>query len=108
MISHYNLILNVFEGLNMKQVIDLMGNLVSFEIQNNEELHSILGETTTIKGLVTGVALHLNGNHEILVKDFDNGENYYDFSKIDTFKVAQLDPELLFENIRSGAFEIEL
>ena len=92
----------------MKQVIDLMGNLVSFEIKNPEQFHSVFGKTTIVKGLVTGVALNLDGNHSILVRNFDNQEDYYDFSKIDTFKVAQLDPELLFENIRSGAFEIEL
>jgi hypothetical protein len=92
----------------MKQVIDLMGNLVSFELKNDEQVKEILGETTKIKGLVTGVALNLNAKHEILVKDFDDIESYFLLSDATNLKILQVDPELFFENVKSGAIQIDL
>jgi pentose-5-phosphate-3-epimerase len=91
----------------MKQVIDLMGNLVSFELKNDEQVKEILGETTKIKGLVTGVVLNLNTKHEVLVKDFDDIERYYLISETSNFKILQIDPELFFENVKSGAIEVD-
>ena len=91
----------------MKQVIDLIGKLISFEIRNDEQLKNSLGETIKIKGLVTGVALHLNGKHEILVKDFDDVQDYFFLSDATNLKIHQLDPLLFFENVKSGAIQVD-
>ena len=50
------------------EIKNLLGSFVSFEIKNPEQVQSVLGETTKIKGLVTSVCFNLDGDHEICVK----------------------------------------
>ena len=90
------------------EIKKLLGSFVSFEIKNPEKVQSVLGETTKIKGLVTSVCFHLDGDHEICVKEFDDAENFHKLSEIDSLNVAQIDPHAFFENIKLGYIEIEL
>lgn len=90
------------------EIKNLLGSLVSFEIKNSEQVQSVLGETTKIKGLVTSVCFNLDGDHEICVKEFDDAENFHKLSEIDSLNVAQIDPHAFFENIKLGHIEIEL
>ena len=87
---------------------NLLGSFVSFEIKNPEQVQSVLGETTKIKGLVTSVCFNLDGDHEICVKEFDDAENFHKLSEIESLNVAQIDPHAFFENIKLGHIEIEL
>lgn len=87
------------------QILDLLGSLVSFEYSNNE---NSTGETIRTKGLVTSVCFHLHGDHEICIKDFDDLENFHKFSTMKALKVVQIDPQAFFENIKSGAIQIDI
>ena len=87
------------------QILDLLGSLVSFEDSNNENSS---GETIRTKGLVTSVCFHLDGDHEICIKDFDDSENFHKFSTMKALKVVQIDPQAFFENIKSGAIPIDI
>ena len=90
------------------EIKNLLGSFVSFEIKNPEQVQSVLGETTKIKGLVTSVCFNLDGDHEICVKEFDDAENFHKLSEIESLNVAQIDPHAFFENIKLGHIEIEL
>ena len=66
------------------EIKNLLGSFVSFEIKNPEQVQSVLGETTKIKGLVTSVCFNLDGDHEICVKEFDDAENFHKLSEIES------------------------
>jgi len=90
------------------EIKNLLGSFVSFEKKNSEQVQSVLGETTKIKGLVISVCFNLDGDHEICVKEFNDAENIHKLSEIDSLNVAQIDPHAFFENIKLGYIEIEL
>ena len=87
------------------QILDLLGTLVSFEDSNFEKS---TGEKIITKGLVTSVCLHLDGDHEICIKEFDDTENFHKISDIESLKVVHIDPLAFFENIKTGAIPLEL
>lgn len=91
-----------------KEILDLIGSFVSFQVENNETVKDVLGEVTFRKGLVVSVLFNLDNDHEICIKEFDDSENFYKLSQIDSLKVAKLDPYAFFENIKSGAIEVDL
>lgn len=86
------------------KVLDLLGSLVSFEDSNFE---TITGDKIRTKGLVTSVCINLNGDHEICVKDFEDSENFYKLSTMSALKVLQIDPHAFFENIKTGAIQVD-
>lgn len=82
------------------QILDLLGSLVSFENSTCDKIRT--------KGLVTSVCFHLDGDHEICIRDFDDSENFHKLSTMKALKVVQIDPQLFFENIKSGAIQLDI
>lgn len=91
-----------------KEILHLIGSFVSFQTKNDEAVQDVIGDVTSRKGLVTSVLFNLNNDHEICIKEFNDSENFYKLSEIDSLKVAKLDPYAFFENIKSGLIEVEL
>lgn len=87
------------------EVLNLLGSLVSFE---EKFFETATGQKLRTKGLVTGVLLNLDGNHEICVKDFEDTESFFKLSEITEFKALEVDPVAFFENVKSGAIQVEI
>ena len=85
-----------------KEIFNLLGAFVSFESKDFE------GEKLIIKGLVTSVCFHLDGDHEICIKEFDDTQDFHKVSQMSSFKIAQLDPYAFFENIKSGVITVDV
>ena len=85
-----------------KEIFNLLGAFVSFESKDFE------GEKLIIKGLVTSVCFHLNGDHEICIKEFDDTQDFHKVSQMSSLKIAQLDPYAFFENIKSGVITVDV
>lgn len=87
------------------QVLDLLGSIVSFDYKSISDQPN---QTEHIKGLVIGISIELNEEHSISVQHYDDAEDSYKISRIANFKAVQLDPYAFFQNVKSGAIQVDL
>lgn len=87
------------------QILDLLGSIVSFDYNASSKDAE---QKEQVKGLVIGLSIELNGQHSISVQNFDDSEDSYIISRMENFKAVQLDPYAFFENVKSGAIQVDL
>ena len=88
------------------QLTELLGKIVSFKVKNNVSAVEFLGEYSSYKGLVVGVCINLDKDHEVCIRDFDDVDVFYKLSELESFKIAEIDPLAFFENIKKGNLEL--
>lgn len=65
--------------MNVQQVLDLLGSSISFDYYSISE---DISHSYQVKGLVIGVGIELDAQHNISVKDSQDIEETFDISKI--------------------------
>lgn len=90
--------------MNVNQLLDLMGTVVSFDY----EILQGSDQTNSVKGLVRAVIIDLDNKHSILVRDFNDYDEYYEISRMKNFKAVHLDPYAFFENIKNGSITVDI